>query len=152
MPLQRNVCSLSCPSASHAPPDRSTHVRLVSLLASRDRQRGQRRKGTSTRYPGTPSHRRVQFQQESLAALVRHYRNQCLQLSSTCDRLRNERRSLRKSVPCPIHACTIKIPSRDVDALRRELHLCRSGGYVTDQSREPSAHLNLNGKRPMVGG
>ncbi|KAH0827155.1 hypothetical protein J3R83DRAFT_4846 [Lanmaoa asiatica] len=76
----------------------------------------------------------VKFQQESLAALVRHYRNQCLHLSSTCDRLRNERRSLRK----------------DVEALRKELHLCRSRGFVTDQSREPSAHLNHNGKRPMA--
>ncbi|KAG8217737.1 hypothetical protein J3R82DRAFT_5896 [Butyriboletus roseoflavus] len=76
----------------------------------------------------------VKFQQDSLAALVRHYRSQCLQLSSTCDRLRNERRSLRK----------------DAEALRKELHLYRSRGLVADQTREPSAHLNHNGKRPMV--
>ncbi|KAN0077069.1 hypothetical protein V8E55_010924 [Tylopilus felleus] len=77
----------------------------------------------------------VKFQQESLATLVRHYRNQCLQLASTCDRLRNERRALRK----------------DVEALRRELDLCCSRGFAMDQTREPSVHLNHNGKRPMVG-
>ena len=157
----------SCPSsATYAPSllllmprtpnllDRPTHVRLVSLLTSRDRRHSQCCKGTSSQ---VPLHRsasllpcRIQFQQESLAALVRHYRNQCLQLSSTCDRLRNERRSLRKLVPCLFDLFTIKIFSRDAEALRRELHLCRSRGFATDQTREPSAHLNHNGKRPMV--
>ncbi|KAG9318699.1 hypothetical protein JVU11DRAFT_795 [Chiua virens] len=75
----------------------------------------------------------IRFQQESLAALVRYYRNQCLQLSSTCDRLRNERRSLRK----------------EIEVLQRELHLCRGRGVAMEQSREPSAHLNHNGKRIM---
>jgi hypothetical protein len=135
-------------------PDRSTHVRLVSLLTSRDRRHSQCCKGTSRQVPLHHSASlflcRIQFQQESLATLVRHYRNQCLQLSSTCDRLRNERKSLRKLVPCLSDLSTIKILSRDAEALRRELHLCRSRGYVTDQTREPSAHLNRNGKRPMV--
>ncbi|KAF8447713.1 hypothetical protein L210DRAFT_3527018 [Boletus edulis BED1] len=84
----------------------------------------------------TPAHHfcRIQFQQESLAALVRHYRNQCLQLSATCDRLRHERRSLRK----------------DTETLRRELHLCRSRGSGTDQAQEPSGYMNHNGKRPLA--
>ncbi|KAF8136604.1 hypothetical protein EV363DRAFT_1320020 [Boletus edulis] len=65
---------------------------------------------------------------------VRHYRNQCLQLSATCDRLRHERRSLRK----------------DTETLRRELHLCRSRGSGTDQAQEPSGYMNHNGKRPLA--
>ncbi|KAL4067882.1 hypothetical protein J3A83DRAFT_3766179 [Scleroderma citrinum] len=72
----------------------------------------------------------VKFQQQSLAALVRHYRSQCLQFSATCDRLRNERRSLRK----------------EVDALQREIaQLQHYSG-----PREPSHHQNANGKRPMT--
>ncbi|KAF8844493.1 hypothetical protein BDN67DRAFT_894559 [Paxillus ammoniavirescens] len=77
----------------------------------------------------------VKFQQESLAALVRYYRGQCLQFSSTCDRIRNERRLLRK----------------EVEALRREVHQLRQyRGFGIEEGQEPSAHLNPNGKRPMA--
>lgn len=130
--------------------DGPTHVRLVSHLTSCDRWHRQRCKGASF---STLFSRRVmspQFQQESLAALVRHYRNQCLQLSATCDRLRNERRSLRKLVLYLIDVCQVNVPSRDFDTLRREHHLCRSRGFAMDQPLEQAAHLNHNGKRPMV--
>ncbi|KAI9571319.1 hypothetical protein HD554DRAFT_168755 [Boletus coccyginus] len=36
------------------------------------------------------------------------------------------------------------------ETLRRELYLSRSRGLVTNQTLEPSAHLNHNGKRPMA--
>ncbi|KAF9246294.1 hypothetical protein BU15DRAFT_58379 [Melanogaster broomeanus] len=77
----------------------------------------------------------VKFQQESLAALVRHYRRQCLQFSSTCDRLRNERRSIKQ----------------EVEALRVEVHQLRQyRGFSVEEGPEPSAHVNHNGKRPMT--
>ncbi|KAF8559798.1 hypothetical protein OG21DRAFT_1493077 [Imleria badia] len=68
----------------------------------------------------------VKFQQESLAALVAE------KVGTLSD--------------SPV--LNKKIHSRDAEALRRELHLCRT--RVTDQSREPSAHLNHNGKRFMA--
>ncbi|KAH7912235.1 hypothetical protein BJ138DRAFT_1084052 [Hygrophoropsis aurantiaca] len=74
----------------------------------------------------------VKFQQEALASLVRKYKTRAAQFSSTCDRLRSERKALR----------------RDNEMLRHEnAQLRQYGGY--NQTGEPSAAVNSNGKRPM---
>ncbi|KAI6118813.1 hypothetical protein EV401DRAFT_1540397 [Pisolithus croceorrhizus] len=79
----------------------------------------------------------VKFQQQSLATLVQHYRRQCLQLSATCDRLRNERKELRG----------------EVDTLRHEItQLRQHPGSALMRSQEPSTHQNANGKRPLIEG
>ncbi|KAI6132111.1 hypothetical protein EDD16DRAFT_1534629 [Pisolithus croceorrhizus] len=76
----------------------------------------------------------VKFQQQSLATLVQHYRRQCLQLSATCDRLRNERKGTKR-----------------VETLRREItQLRQHPGSALMHSQEPSTHQNVNGKRPLI--
>ncbi|KAH7929750.1 hypothetical protein BV22DRAFT_1056312 [Leucogyrophana mollusca] len=95
----------------------------------------------------------AKFQQEALASLVRKYRVQASQLSSTCDRLRAERNALRKSRPIPLNTA---IPShhsfyREVDHLRRDnAQLRQFSGYNPERTQEPSVHTNHNGKRPMT--
>lgn len=97
----------------------------------------------------------VKFQQQSLATLVQHYRRQCLQLSATCDRLRNERRELRGYVHSLLPTLSIlpcQATGREVEALRHEITQLRhlEPRSVLIHNQEPSAHQNANGKRPLV--
>ncbi|KAH7889430.1 hypothetical protein F5I97DRAFT_1994475 [Phlebopus sp. FC_14] len=77
----------------------------------------------------------VKFQQDSLATLVRHWRSQALHFSTTCDRLRSERKALRKQ---------LEGLQRENDQLRQYASL------NVERGPEPSSHLNHNGKRPMT--
>ncbi|OAX38637.1 hypothetical protein K503DRAFT_740842 [Rhizopogon vinicolor AM-OR11-026] len=76
----------------------------------------------------------VKFQQETLAGLVRYYHQAYSQLIQTCERIRADRRALRK----------------EVDSLRREVQHLRQCASGFDLAQEPSSFPNASGKRPMT--